>query len=636
MAASVSASPPYRESDPPYPDAYTDAQKSEQRTQGARILAELRAAIDKKTPGFEIPAGVYRVKGTFGWDKVQDFTLTARNVEFIVENNPSGDFMSLNDCARLVIRGPLIIDCDPMVFSQARILAYDAGAKTLSVRIHDGYRSDLKPARFLLFAPDGAWLPQSMYTFTDPVKVDAQTVRLGVPSDKDAIALYRPGNLIAFEGPGAAFSCRRSNYSFEDITVYGGYNMFAWEDQAHGPNLYLRCKIIRRPGSNRLIGGAGPQQNYVSGGPIYDGCEFANSWDDNINLLNNIHMVYRQDDARTVIVKPGSSFTPFAVGDTATFYRFDNFAKAGWAKVVAVENLNDPAMVSAANALARSLQPRDLGGQACVRVTLDRDLSLTPTDYAESSNFRPGDVVIRNCHFHDFMCRTMIQGVRGAVIENNVIERAGLAAIDVRLDAYWWEGPTSEHVIIRGNTIKDSPYSLYGACCSFQMSGAISVGPSTSPGKVTAVEQIFRDFRIEGNHISNSMWSGILAKNIDGLIIKDNIIERPVNRTDPPAQAYYGEQALAGIYLHAVTNAEVTGNRMSPSPRCTTVVKIGKHTDAAQVKLSVNSLGEITALYPQATGSRKRVQERNADAAGRRVKSGRGSIGKIRFNLRGI
>lgn len=582
-------------------------------------MAGLRAAIDAKASGYAIPAGIYRTKGTFAWDNVEDFTLTAKGVEIIVENSPTADFMSLNGCERVTIRGPMIIDCDPMVFSQGRILAYDAAARSLTVRLHDGYRTDLKPARFMLFGADGGWLPQTMQDFAAPFRVDDRTARITVPGE--SAALYKPGNLIAFEGPGAAFACRRSNYAFEDITVYGGYNMFAWEDQAKGPNLYLRCKMIRRPGSNRLIGGAGPQQNYISGGPIYDGCEFSFCWDDNINLLNNIHMVFRQESPRSVLVKPGSSFVPFAVGDTASFYRFDSFAKAGAARVLAVAETGGASLAAEANALARTLQPRDLGGQACVRLTLDQDMDLRPADYVESSNFRPRDVVIRNSYFHDFMCRTMIQGVRGAVIEDNVIERAGLAAIDVRLDAYWWEGPTSESVVIRGNTVRDSPYSLFAACCAFQMSGAISVGPSTSPGKIPSLDAIFRDFRIEGNRISNSMWSGILAKNIDGLVIKDNVISAPVNRSGPPAQGYYGEEPLAGIYLHAVRNAEVTGNRMSPSARCTTVVKIGRHTEAAQVRLSGNSLGTVALRGANLAIRPSPARADHVDAAGRKTES---------------
>lgn len=63
------------------------------------------------------------------------------------------------------------------------------------------------------------------------------------------------------------------------------------------------------------------------------------------------------------------------------------------------------------------------------------------------------------------------------------------------------------------------------------------------------------------------MFSGILAKNIDSLSIIGNIIENPVTRAAAvPGSQYYGQDPLAGIYLHAVRNATLTGNRMSPSP----------------------------------------------------------------------
>lgn len=633
--APVPAVPPvYRLSEPAFPKAWTEAEKAAQRASATEVLGRMRAAIAAKAPRFTIPPGVYRIANTIALDRVTDFTLVAKDVEFIMEADPVKDFMSLYACERFAIEGPMIIDCDPIAFSQGEIAAFDVAARTLEVRILEGYKTTLRPGRFMIFDREGRWLPQTMNDFSAPQPAGGRNLRVTVPASAEMTPLYRPGNLIAFESPGAAFAARRSNYSFTDVSVYGGYNMITWEDQAIGPNLYKRCRITRRPGTNRLIGGAGPQQNYVTSGPRYEQCEFAYCWDDNINLLNFVHMVHRQEGPRAVVVKPASGQNPFRAGDTARFYRYDSFARAGWAVVASSASLDDAACVEEANRAARALQPRDLGDGPCVRLVLDRDVAVRPTDYAESSDLHARDVVIKDCWFHDFMCRTLVQGVGRGLIEGNVIERAGLAAIDVRADAYWWEGATSEKVVIRNNVIKESPYSLFAACCAFQASGAISVGPTTSPGRATASEHLFKDFVIEGNAISDPMFSGILAKNMDGIRIVDNTLIRPVARSGPvPGTAYYGVSPAAGIFLYAVKNATVTGNRMMASPNCTTVVQAGAHVDLPSLILADNRIGPVTAIAEPPGPAVRQARPAGRTALGRAAaqERGRNSARGFRF-----
>lgn len=623
---------PYDLSAPAHPKAYTESEKADQRDRARDVLARMRAAIAAKAPSFTIPPGVYRIAATIALDRVTDFTLVARDVEFIMEADPVRDFMSLFACERFAIEGPLVIDCDPIAFSQGEIVAFDAAAKALEVRILEGYKTTLRPGRIMIFDREGRWLPQTMNDFSAPQPAVGRHLRVTVPASEEMAPLYRPGNLIAFESPGAAFAARQSNYRFTDVSVYGGYNMITWEDQAIGPNLYQRCRITRRPGTNRLIGGAGPQQNYASGGPRYEQCEFAYCWDDNINLLNFVHMVHRQENPRTVVVKPASGRNPFRAGDTARFYRYDSFARAGWAVVASSAALDDAACVEEANRAARALQPRDLGDGRCVRLALDRDVAVRQSDYAESSDLHTRDVVIKDCWFHDFMCRTMVQGVGRGLIEGNVIERAGLAAIDVRADAYWWEGATSEKVVIRNNVIKDSPYSLFAACCAFQMSGAISVGPSNSPGRAAATEYLFKDFVIEGNTISDPMFSGIVAKNMSGLRIVDNTLVRPVARSGPvPGTAYYGVVPAAGIFLHAVKGATVEGNRMQASPNCATVVQVGAHVDRASLTLADNRIGPVSSVRKKPGAANRAARRGDRTASGRAATAAAGRDSPLRL-----
>lgn len=66
------------------------------------------------------------------------------------------------------------------------------------------------------------------------------------------------------------------------------------------------------------------------------------------------------------------------------------------------------------------------------------------------------NVIIRNNYFHDHRARGVLVNADNAVIENNRIEHLTMAAIlSVSDAAFWFEGPRSDNLLIRGNKIRD-------------------------------------------------------------------------------------------------------------------------------------------------------------------------------------
>jgi len=65
----------------------------------------------------------------------QDFTLIMANVEWIREED---DFIGLRCCRDITIRGPLVLDADPLPFSQCAVTGSD-GATYLDLEVMPGY-----------------------------------------------------------------------------------------------------------------------------------------------------------------------------------------------------------------------------------------------------------------------------------------------------------------------------------------------------------------------------------------------------------------------------------------------------------------------------------------------------------------
>ena len=90
--------------------------------------------------------------------KATNLTLEGEKGTLLLASDPTKHIVHLTDCTNVTLRR-LEMDRHPLVFTQGRIVAMDAAAKTVEVTIDPGYDE-----------PDAKYLAQlkSFLVFTDP------------------------------------------------------------------------------------------------------------------------------------------------------------------------------------------------------------------------------------------------------------------------------------------------------------------------------------------------------------------------------------------------------------------------------------------------------------------------------------
>ena len=204
---------PYDVNLPVYPVSYSEEQKQAQRDAGVALLNGFRDAINTQQTEYHAQPGVYRVpKGSSFWvgQHTSPFTLYLSDCQIIYEDigNP---LFYLWRVESFTIVGPVKIDCDPLPFSQGRIVASDYDQRRITVDILPGYRAleagTKTTEAFYTYSPAGIWLPNrswSQFEWQDAVlSADGRTVTFSTGTDLTRDywdRLYSPGNLAAVGG----------------------------------------------------------------------------------------------------------------------------------------------------------------------------------------------------------------------------------------------------------------------------------------------------------------------------------------------------------------------------------------------------------------------------------------------------
>lgn len=587
----------YKVNDPIYAKTYTEEEKQQQREAAQKLQTQLTLMLAKGDRYFKVEPGIYRYAGQvpFEFTGVQDLYLDISGCEFILEGTQR--LISFMACSNVIVQGPATVERDPFMSTQFTVQEYDEGAQTLTVKLMDGYALHPKVyngGTFQWFKEDGSMIQTCFisYSSVEMMSEENGIVRFnGVACNRNMTdeKVLKAGQIGAIATTGGMAQLIHMNACKDmqllDITNYGsGMIGLIWGGL--GTDVVQRVYNIRRPGTNRLVAGSAGQWEYNGGSPKFQNCIFGFCEDDSLDIMGHVGFLYEQETPTTVIYKSTSTGTPAVkAGDTLSFFNGDDYTRRGSAKVVAVEEISDTAYNDAArqDMIDHYNFFDSLSRNACVRVTLDQEISVQKGDMVENEDsWRPVNAEIKDCYFHDMGCRVLVQGCKGLLMENNLIERSGLSAICIDCEQRdWGEGPNSTDVVIRNNTIVESNSSPYATHFVFQHSGAISVGPSqvyqgVTPSKAT---DAYKNITIEGNTILDSQYSGVLVKNAGNVTVRNNTIENAVTKAagpvsadgepsaQTPASYYYGEEADYAIYLYACEGITLEGNNIKNSAK---------------------------------------------------------------------
>lgn len=574
--------------------SWTAAEKQAQRVAAQQLAADLNAALDAGAGTFTIPAGDYRFgpEGLASLNLIDrhDAIIDAAGATFWFHGRHRVDALKLSRCRDVTIRG-LTIDYDPPAYSQGEIVAKDDAAKTVDIRIDPGYP-----------LPDESWTAQAgkiKAIFYDregyqiPVRMDwiASLTSLG-----DAVYRvgFRFGWHVTYRSPvqlGDRLTlpdrslrhtvnldaCER--VTLEDVTIYASPHMALVEGWGPGGNVYRRVKVIRRPGTSRLLACNADVFHSIQNdrGPTIESCEFSHAGDDLVNVHGCFALVAERQapDRFAILVPEGPNF---GVDSRLRFYDYATMEPRGEAVVKACEPVTDEARLAAARAIPvetraggkqgiRDVHPRI---SALFDVRLDQPVAAERLAIVGTGERRGAWTRISGSYFHDGFVRGVLLKAQDALVEGNRFERIGQSAIICSAQKYWLEGPCPERITIRHNTIADCGQMLGARMWAQHNLGAISI--ASDPGVAVAVGRQNVGFAILGNTITNAPVAGIYLANVHDAEVADNVIDGWGRETlvTPGTVPNLGAEPHAAIFLVDTGEVRLQRNRcLHPGPLST-------------------------------------------------------------------
>lgn len=442
----------------------------------------------------------------------------------LVMTEPSKGGFMMAFCINVTVRD-LVVDYDPVPFSQGTITKVDEDAGTFNMKIQEGYP---------LFSDTFMQEPPKPYgrfgLFMDPVKRQIKTGahdfvfidtwnKIGDTDQWEVIVGENQANKLAEIEPGdryvqlaryghaAVFFNRSETCHLINVTVHTGPGVSIGSCEAS--DIHLDNYALRFPeGSDRLLtttaDGMHMQANII--GPTVENSYFEGQADDAINMYHFPNYLAKVINENVIEVNFGNSIFP---GDDITFYN----AQTG--KIVA------NAIVTEVKKLGNAdFDPKVL--------TLDRAVSgLTPGENHQEAdtlynNTRCGaGFKIRNNIFRDHRRFAMMVKAPNGLIEGNVISNVGGYAMVVGNAPDWPEGAMPNNITIRNNFIIGCGHSKFYA--NGEKAAAIQVATKGLMGAISKDIGV-HTIEISNNTIINPPGAGFFVGSVRDVNMTNNTV----------------------------------------------------------------------------------------------------------------
>ena len=580
--------------------AWDEAEKERRAAAGREVLERIRRAGRDGSGTVRIPPGDYRFPGREGMllENLRDISLEAEGATFWFSPEVTAG-VHFRNCRNVRLFG-LALDMEELPFLQGILL--EVGEERLVIRLEEYFRRRFHEQRdqdhFRLMFLDAAGeheidnldfiVPREKLSFdaagnllvpvSEPVARHWRyQLRVPRPGDRIVLGMRHEGGMLLVDGCEAM--------CFETVTVYAS-PCFAFYEIGHGGggNTYRGCRLIRRPGTDRLLASAADCFHSMNQrrGPLIEQCEFSWAMDDFVNIHGYFHVVLEQlaEDELLIVTPFGTDLQP---GTELTFFS----APYGKEKFRAAVVSRRESAGSEQEGLRRvrelygrkfGIGLQDFPGGSLCRIRFDRPLDTEPGDFAcDYDNCGSGAVIRRN-HFHDCHVRGILLKAADCRIEDNRIERTALNGIILKPEFFWLEGPMPRNIVIRGNTLTDCAFGHTALAAILVMCGCCAP-PSDRITPVVNMEGIV----VAGNLIRRcNAGAGIAVFNSRAPRVSDNRIEAPfanptaagridlgerldlsVEKISPEERGRLKESRSAIVFLGCV-EAEHCGNTATP------------------------------------------------------------------------
>lgn len=474
---------------PPDIRAWSADVKAAQRDAGAALLERIDSAIESGKTSLNVEKGHYRFAETEGSRpahidlyRVEQLEIDFNGSTLWFEKQASA--FALRGSGEITLKNA-VIDWDPLPYTQGTVVGVDAGNGTVDVRLHAGFEevtskfAGVKPGdratvRGALFDARTRRLKEGQYGFrVEPFwqsrvreGVYRITVRGFYDSTVETIGFQRGDLMALWLRGGRCFriNCRKA--ILEDITVYASPFVAFVEAAGKGPNIYRRCKILRRPGTTRLIASNadGFNSSRQENGPLLESCEAEAVMDDFVNVHGGFYKVLWQESPTQVIVDRIAWRTTLADSVTLAFYRLGDMKFVGTRTGIEAEQLRwklekETCLYSEETGWHSGGHGKLPFGKKILvhRVTLDEPLDVPPGTIVSCETYVGQGAEVRNCRFSDGLARGVRIQSHHFTIDNTHIERTANWAVSMcSHPGFWGEATNAHHVQLTNNTFADN------------------------------------------------------------------------------------------------------------------------------------------------------------------------------------
>jgi hypothetical protein len=572
----------------PYPAeiaAWDEATKESQREAGKVVIKQIQEASDAGLNEVIIPTGNYRFAETDGASRptfihfrgMNDLTIDFQGSTLWFENEATGIVTSKSE--NLTIKNA-ILDWDPLPFTQGIVTAVYSESNTFDLRIDPGYervvpgmspgkdnnsrwRGILYDAKTRVikagqsgFTLNLDWSRQNTdgtyrikYRGFYEIPISQSTMEVG-----DAIAIMsRMRRGVRIEGG--------SHSIMENVTLYSSpFVAFSCSAASgdHGP-IFRDCKIVRRPGTDRLLAGNADGINISNSTqkPIIENCVIENIGDDFINIHGHLSRVIWQNNPTEIICSRmnfrGNIVDPVEV----EFLKRDTLESLGKRMVTGTTLQWTIEQDRCLADLSHKWHSGSAAGlaygstQTLLKLTLNQPLEITDDVIITCETYSGANAIIRNNKMSGCLARGIRMQSPGALIENNTITHAMGPAVSLQGHAsFWGEGPFVHTAIVRNNSI---------AFCNLSGKSKDSAAIRIVDGDF-AERQVAYDISIKDNRISHSPGAAIIARGVNGLEISNNEI-KGYGTVKPEPDAEMG--ANHAIVLQNISRLINVGNQIT-------------------------------------------------------------------------
>lgn len=542
---------------------------------------------------FNEPSGDARPRHIFFSD-YKNLRIDFQGSTLWFEDESSG--LVIYRCDNLTVKN-VVMDWDPLPFTQGIVTAMDVRGKHFDLRIDEGYervvpgmapgKGTWRGARGVVFDPvSRQMVPQRGFSVLFDWEKNADgTYRVGyrgfhdIPLDQSGMTLGDAVVILRRMHRGVRLQSV-SNLVLENVTLYSSPFVAFAADASHGDHIIFRnCNILRRPGTNRLLAGNADGINIAnsSARPLIESCRMEYLGDDFVNIhghlarviwpLSPTEWIVSRLNRRERIVSPVE--VEFLDRQTLQSYgkRKVTAEPISWTieEAQCLADLDHKWHSGDASALAYGKTLR------LQKITLDEPIELTGDTIIACEAFSGSGALIRNNSFTGSLARGIRQQSPQVLIENNRIRETMGNGISLQGHAaYWGEGPYVHSATLRGNTLERNVMALNS---KDRASIRIADGDSSQ-------HRIIRDITVQDNRIVNSSGSALAARGVEGLSLLDNVIEgygeRPID----------SEAAAGANYAIALEN--VVGLRMQGN----VIRGAGPLAEGSLFEKDVESIGE--------------------------------------------